>query len=173
MNLFIPVAFTLIVLGFGQLAIMLMIALRYIMDDGRVFRYLTLIPIAVMSLACFSMAFLAVTGVSDVFGLSGLVLLLVYFFCAGVVWWVFAVYTLKVRWGQDRVENVNTINGQLENMAREDEDRFSEAEFEKTEVRSRLTDAALVAKADLDASSARIEAKLDRIIALVEGGADD
>lgn len=65
--------------------------------------------------------------------------------------------------GREGARELSEIGRKLDAAAREDEDRFSEGELEKHEVRERLDTAAAVSRGELDAATARLSEQMNRI----------
>lgn len=89
------IAVVLVTLGFGQLAAGVGIFFRYaIPRSPRIFHWLILPPLGVMVMVDFLLAWMALTGVDAVFGLDALMMLLLYYCCADLVWWSLVGYAV-------------------------------------------------------------------------------
>jgi hypothetical protein len=69
--------------------------------------------------------------------------------------------------GRGSAEELSEIGRKLDDAAREEEDRFSEGELEKREVRERVDTAAAVSKGELGAVKEELGAKIDEVIAML------
>lgn len=92
----------LVLVGTGQLAVSVEIFMRYAMPGAPMsFRVVRILPLIVSSLCCFSLAWVALTGKTDLVGISTLGLLAIFFICDGLAYWILVAYAVYRWWRSD------------------------------------------------------------------------
>lgn len=169
MNPLTLLAALLFVVALGFIAATLGILYRHaIPRSPRLFHYLTAPPGLILSVASLLLAYQFLTGEDALFGVGRNFYAIV--IIGSLAFWIwalnaYAVYHHVFRTSVGRWES--GANHRLDEAAREAEDRFSEGELEKREVRFRLDEAEVVRRGELDDAKKGLEEKLDEIIALL------
>jgi hypothetical protein len=88
-------ATALVLLGLGMLAALVGILFRHAIPRAPVlFHGLLVVPMLLSSFSCFVIAFMALSGVREVFGVDALGVLTVYFVSQVLVWWTLNAYAV-------------------------------------------------------------------------------
>ncbi len=159
-------AVVLIILAAGQITAFIAIWFRHAIPRSPNFFHWILFPsMVVMFTATLVLVRLALTGEEEFLGIPSIVILLAYFSGAAITWWTLNAYAVYhyIRMQRRQTEERRGIEERLDRVSVEAEDRYSEAELEKHEVRSRLEVASAASKEDLADVRDEITRGLDEI----------